>query len=248
MQQEKTHTVSFAAYPQQMDCTGRLSLPMLVNALIDCAGIAAKANGFSIESLNAHGQTWVLSRLSIAMQHFPQAYECYRVQTWIESCGLLATTRNFRIMAADDTEIGTACSLWSVINVQTRQPVNLSTFAPIHALSTGESVAIAKPIRIAEFAPAETERTHTVVYSDIDINHHVNSTRYIEWMLDNCKMTQFLNHRIITCQLNYHHEAVLGDKVQIRSLQRDMQTFFYVVGAAQKLCSMRLTWAERNER
>ena len=64
------------------------------------------------------------------------------------------------------------------------------------------------------------EIRHTVVYSDIDFNGHVNSMKYLEWMIDTLGAEELAAldpppDRPLRVDINYLHEARLGDAVVI---------------------------------
>ena len=55
----------FLAEPFHVDFNGRLTMSVLGNHLLNCAGFHASDRGFGIAELNEHHCTWVLSRLAV---------------------------------------------------------------------------------------------------------------------------------------------------------------------------------------
>ena len=62
----KIGTYKFVAEPFHVDFTGRLTLGVLGNHLLNCAGFHATERGFGMATLNEDNYTWVLSRLATA--------------------------------------------------------------------------------------------------------------------------------------------------------------------------------------
>ena len=83
--ENKVGTYPFVAEPFHVDFMERLTMGVLGNHLLNCAGFHAAERGFGIATLNENHYTWVLSRLAIEMEEVPRAYEKFSVQTWVEN-------------------------------------------------------------------------------------------------------------------------------------------------------------------
>lgn len=71
----KVGTYRFVAEPFHVDFMERLTMGVLGNHLLNCAGFHAADRGFGIATLNENHYTWVLSRLAIELEDMPRAYE-----------------------------------------------------------------------------------------------------------------------------------------------------------------------------
>ena len=213
---EKIERYRFTVEPFHVDFTGHLFMGVLGNHLLNAAGRHSHNRGWGIDHLNETNLTWVLSRLSIELTEMPAQYEHVEVETWVESVMKLFTERNFLIRNADDGRIyGYARSIWAMIDVATRQPSNLLELKGgdilNYILTTDE-----KPCPINKYRPSRpaTEpvvRTIDTYYSDVDINGHINSVKYIEHILDLFPRAQFEQHRIRRFDIAYKAESYLGD-------------------------------------
>ena len=67
----KIGTYKFVAEPFHVDFTGRLTMGVLGNHLLNCAGFHASDRGFGIATLNEDNYTWVLSRLAVELDEMP---------------------------------------------------------------------------------------------------------------------------------------------------------------------------------
>lgn len=212
MEQDKVGKYDFIAEPFHVDFTGKLTMSVLGNHLLNCAGFHAAGRGFGIASLNENHYTWVLSRLAIELDQMPGQYEPFSVQTWVENVYRLFTDRNFEITDKDGRAIGYGRSVWAMISLETRRPADLLT---LHGGGIADYVChrdclIEKPgrIKVGENAPASEYQTK---YSDIDINGHVNSIKYIEHILDLFPMEIFREKRIQRFEMAYVAESYYGD-------------------------------------
>ena len=211
-EENKIGTYSFVAEPFHVDFTGRLTMGVLGNHLLNCAGFHATERGFGIATLNESNYTWVLSRLAIELEEMPLQYESFSVQTWIENVYRLFTDRNFAILNKDGKPIGYARSIWAMISMDTRKPADLLSLqngSIVDNISQKEC-PIEKPGRI-KVNQKELAGEVVTKYSDIDINGHVNSIRYIEHILDLFPLEIFREKRIRRFEMAYNAESYYGD-------------------------------------
>lgn len=210
----KIGTYNFVAEPFHVDFNGRLTMGVLGNHLLNCAGFHSADRGFGIATLNEENYTWVLSRLAIELDEMPYQYEDFQVQTWVENVYRLFTDRNFAIINKDGKKIGYARSVWAMINLNTRKPIDLLAMheGAIVDYICDESCPIEKPSRI-KVANTDPSDKLTAKYSDIDVNGHVNSIRYIEHILDLFPIDFYKTKRIRRFEMTYVAESYYGDEL-----------------------------------
>ncbi len=208
------HSQQYKIIPQEIDFTRHQSLPSLGNFLLDAASLSAATFGLGLNDLSQRGLTWVVSRLHISLKRSARLQEVINIDTWPRDCNRLFSTRCYHITGDDGTVIGDCTSLWSVINFETRQPVDLLTEADLRPFVTEKDVDTRLPMRIDELH-TEPIATHTVHYSDLDFNLHANSMKYVQWMLDTLPLEQFRGQHIAAFDINYAHEARFGQEVKI---------------------------------
>ena len=212
MSDNKIGNYPFVAEPFHVDFTGRLTMGVLGNHLLNCAGFHASERGFGIAEINENHYTWVLSRLAIELEDMPRQYEDFSINTWIENVYRLFTDRNFELVNKDGKTIGYARSVWAMISMETRKPADLIS---LHGNKLGQYVSdrecpIDKPgrIKVSVDAPVDEYQTR---YSDIDINGHVNSIKYIEHILDLFPMDTFKEKQVKRFEMAYVAESYYGD-------------------------------------
>lgn len=222
----KVGTYNFIAEPFHVDFTGHLTMSVLGNHLLNCAGFHAADRGFGIASLNENHYTWVLSRLAVELEEMPYQYESFSIQTWVENVYRLFTDRNFAILNKDGKAIGYARSVWAMISMETRKPADLLT---LHGGSIVDYVCDkecpiekAGRIKVSENA---TPVEYQTKYSDIDINGHVNSIKYIEHILDLFPIEMFKEKRIKRFEMAYVAESYYGDVLSFYKEEVDGNTY-----------------------
>lgn len=226
MEENKVGCYQFIVEPFHVDFTGKLAMGVLGNHLLNCAGFHAADRGFGMASLNEEHYTWVLSRLAIELDEMPRQYDKFSIQTWVEDVYRLFTNRNFEILNAEGKPIGYARSVWAMISLESRKPADL---LKLHGGSIVDYVCdkpcpIGKSERIKITDACPVCEYHTK-YSDIDINGHVNSIKYIEHILDLFPLELFKEKRIRRFEMAYVAESYYGDTLNFYKEQKSKDEF-----------------------
>lgn len=238
-------TYSFVVQPQFVDFQYRATLASLGDMLLTTAGYNADDNGFGMRRLNGMDCAWVLSKLVIEMKTYPQQYETIQVETWIEEVGRISTTRNFCIRNNENEIIGNAVSNWVMIDMKTRRPKDLMTLDGIHEYASGETGLIEKPLKL-EAVTGKIIDSFQVKYSDIDINNHVNSIRYIQWLTDCFPLNRYRETQIRRFEINYMTEMLFGDKVEIAGEEIENNDFrFEIMKGERPACRARVVFEQK---
>lgn len=240
-----TNTFDFYIYPREADASKRISLQNIGAFILDAAGMAAKARGFGMDYMHANGLAWVTSRIAIEMTEYPHEYETISIETWVEDCTSIFSTRNFLIYNSKKEVIGQASTLWSMIDFKTRKMVDLlkTTKLAEHVVTTQKELfTMGKPNRVDYKGEGEAAQTHRVVVSDIDMNQHVNSMKYLQWTIDTLSLDEVMNSTIKRIDINYLREALYNQNIGIYRTDVDkLKRFELRNEEGQACCKIQLT-------
>jgi len=235
-------TYNFIVQPQDVDFQKNITFMSLGNYLLDTACMNAEANGFGLKKLQSMNSSWVLSRIAIEMNTVLTEDEHFGVQTRVEDVGRLATTRNFNILNDKNEIIGGACSNWVMFDMVTRRPVDLLSIEGLKEVAEQDSGTIEKPIRLGAIG-GESVAEFTVKYSDIDINGHVNSISYVQWLCDLFSLDMYKSRRIKRLEMNYINETFWGEDIQIYYEEKQCDDFHFEIRKSDKtICKARVLW------
>jgi len=217
-EKKKVGRYEFMAEPFHCDFSHRLFMGHLGNHLLNAADFHSDHRGFGMPYLNPLHKTWVLSRLAVEMEEMPPQYSRFSVETWVESAMRYFTNRNFRIADADDdTHVyGYGRSVWAMIDTVTRQPQNIME---IRGGGIMDYVETEKPCpmgglsRVRIGGDARLVRTVETRYSDVDVNGHINSVKYIEHVLDLFDMRRYAEYAVRRIDVAYVAESHYGDRL-----------------------------------
>ena len=218
---EKTGTYSYHVESFHLDCTERLSLTVLGNQLLNAAARHAEALGYGRETLRQRGFAWVFSRLAITMDDYPREFDDYTIRTWVSDVSRFFSTRCFAVFDAEDRLLGTARSVWALLNLESRSAVDIYQTIPTYPDSVNENplpdrqLVFSAPSRRVRVASSEPVITFSPLFCDIDYNGHFNSIKYLEHLLDAIPMEDYLAHSVHTVELAYNSECRYGDRLAI---------------------------------
>ncbi len=191
----------------------------LGNHMLNAADYHSHDRGFGMTYLNTIRRTWVLSRLVIEMNEMPRAYARFNVETWVESALRFFTNRSFKVADGETGHVyGYGRSIWAMIDTETRQPANLFDIndgALLNYVEKDYPCPIEKCSRVRMDTPGQLVRTFTAHYSDIDVNGHVNSVKYIEHVLDLFPLDTYREYRVGRFEIAYVAEAHEGDTLRM---------------------------------
>lgn len=205
---------TFKIVNKYIDFTGRATIKTITDIVLHSASENAAENGFGIDNLIKNGVTWVLARLSIDMEYLPKLNETVIVRTWISNIAGFHTERKF-IIYCGEQKIGTASSMWAILDLSTRKPIDLSTVDVLNTAQIDIKTDIPDSIKVRCIDSVEIER-RDVRYSDLDMNNHVNSLKYIEWIYDTMPLEWHSESPFYSMLINYQSEVVYGNSVSIR--------------------------------
>jgi acyl-ACP thioesterase len=206
---EKIGTFHFATESYLLDFRGRVTIPMIGNYLLHAAGNHASARGFGFSHMNEKHTAWVLSRLVIEIDRYPQMSEPVTLYTWIDEVGRMFTNRCFELADDEGKPFGHARSIWAAIDMETRRPVPLDVEA-LSVYIAGRPCPVERPGKIAPIAGDTDAVPCDVKYSDLDINGHFNSIKYMEHLLDLFDLSLFRTGEVSRFEIHYLSEGKYG--------------------------------------
>jgi len=213
---DKVGRYEFMAEPFHCDFSGRLFLGHLGNHMLNAADFHSTDRGFGMKSLLAINRSWVLSRLAIEVEEMPRQYDRFYVETWVESAMRYFTSRNFRVVSPDGRVYGYGRSIWAMIDTETRQPTDIFSInngSITEWIEKEKECPIAKGGRVKVNEDAQFVRSVDTYYSDVDINGHVNSVKYMEHVMDLWPLSWYSEHPLRRFEIAYVAEAHQGDRL-----------------------------------
>jgi acyl-ACP thioesterase len=77
------------------------------------------------------------------------------------------------------------------------------------------------PATVGNLQGEEFVSDYTPVYTDLDVNGHVNNTRYADWLCNSLGIEEMTRSEPETVIFNYNHEILPGQNVLLRRTMKD---------------------------
>jgi len=239
---EKVGEFHFVTEEYLLDFRGRVTIPMIGNYLLHAASSHAGKRGFGFTDMNERHTAWVLSRLAIEMIEYPTMSEPITLYTWIDEVGKLFTSRCFEFVNKEGKSIGYARSIWAAIDMETRRP----TLLDIEALSVYLSDRPCPIERPGKIAPAEGSAEgipYNIKYSDLDVNGHFNSIKYMEHLLDLFDLEFFKQKEVARFEIAYMSEGKYGMPLTLHKAEAEENKYnMAICNEGKAICRASATW------
>jgi len=209
----KELVLEFAFDVTTADCDmfARLRPGGLVSFLIVAATRSADELGFGYEFLSRHHLYWVLSRMTIEICRPLLWGDKAVVITWPKDVDGLLYLRDFEVKDQNGEMVARATSGWLAIDMDSKRPRKVEDkFSYMFDQMKDKHSLDRKPERlsaVAEGGKADIKST----WFDFDLNKHVTSSRYIDWMVDNLPTDVLINRYPVSLSVNYLKETMLGE-------------------------------------
>ena len=198
---------------RDVDLYRRLHLSRLFELFQEASIAHTQALGMGREKTLDRGLLWVVTRQQALIRRMPEYDEQLRLLTWPGETMHLFFPRQYRLETPEGKTLVRGSALWMLVDRETRRfvfPENHGIVIP--GLCTDEDL----PLPPAPAAlPTEEERSFTVPYSYVDMNGHMNNTRYFD-LAEDCLGAAAGGRELIEAAVEYKNEARLGEELSLR--------------------------------
>lgn len=214
--------------PQELDFTRKITISGLIGSFLNTVGNDAHVLGFGTDALSRQNLGWVLSGMAIEMDSRPAEFSKYSIRTWVSSFSGLVSVRNIELLDEAGNCFGRGTSRWCLINYDTRRPVPMESLGPsMEDFTTPCDPPCPAPLRL-KAVNTDPVAHHTVVYSDIDFNRHMNTLRYVDFMVDTLPIELLENSRPLRLDIHFSSESSYGQRLSLSMLSQGDTTDFAI--------------------
>ncbi|MDR1346364.1 MAG: hypothetical protein LBK03_06645 [Bacteroidales bacterium] len=229
-----------------VDNRQRLTLPALLGLMQEIAWEHSTSYNAGWEFLQSVNLFWALSKMHLKINRLPLWNEVVTLSTWGKRPENVIFHRDFEMCDAQGKLLLVATSAWTTLStVDGRvQCMPDEVHSRIEVPENRHAIREAAP-KVRKIPIVNAPCWHPVLHSDIDMNQHVNNTRYVLWALNNCShefQNQFEIKEII---INYLSQAKMGDFYAIEQLQESFQHFMFLIYSQNhnaEICKIESFW------
>jgi acyl-ACP thioesterase len=226
---------------------GKASIASLFHIMLEAAWAHAQIMDWGYDDLKNHNLFWVLSRFYLQVDKYPAWQDEITLNTWSAGTDGMYAYREYILENSKGEVILKGSSAWLILDMETRKIFRLSDYKATFPKRI-DSNACRNPKRIKPDVHSENLNYSPVLFSELDINKHFNSVKYVERVLDNFGI-DFLNvYEPAELEVNYLKEAVAGDSIAVTRTQLSENEYLNCLirkSDGVDLCAMRMVWRER---
>lgn len=166
----------------------------------------------SIDELRQEGKAFILSKLNMSIYQPIHTYDMITAETWpCESKGV-SFNRCSRILR-DGNIVAELSSVWALLDINSHKLLRVTDL--VWNVEPEPPLELDSPsrIRIPKDLPLSLVGERQIVYSDLDLNEHMNNTNYPNMLCD--YLPSMIGKRVVSMSINYISELSNGESVKI---------------------------------
>ncbi len=185
----------------------------------DAAGQHAIEIGVGYEEMIKRSYLWVLTKIKFKIISQPSSYQNVIVKTWPLAPNRINYRREYCIENEKGEQLIIGTSEWVVIDSEKRRFLSVPNLYPFSDDFHQEIMFEGKLGKVSDFEAQATPRIVNAGFSELDINNHVNNTKYANYILDaiNPQKSDVLD----TFQIDYRKEVTQGTELRIYHTRQD---------------------------
>ncbi len=228
----------------ESDINHNMKLPQLLALALQISGQHSISLGMSNEVIfNRFGLVWIVTDYSIEIERLPRYAETVIIETEATAYNKLFCYRDFNIYDENEHKIMTIHSTFVLMDYETRKvhPVEEEI------VKVYESEKIRKMIRGPRYHELENPQStpYHVRFYDLDMNGHVNNSKYLEWMFDVLDFDFLSQHTPEKIDLKYVKEVHNGTDIESRLTQEDLTTYHEIASDGLINAQAIVTWKKK---
>lgn len=228
--------------PYYVSLNGQPKFYTLCSMFFEAAATHANSLGYGYDDMKHDEVYWVLSRFQVIMHSYPRMDQSVIIETWPKGANKLFFMRDYRMLSEDMQLIAQATTAWLILDRNTGRPKKIED-ANLHELIIKDRHGIESlPGKLPVISEPDRARSVTALYSDLDINMHVNAAKYIEWIQDCYDEKLYKSHNVSEFQINYQLETRFAEEINIRMKnlsEDDPYEYFEGIRAKDQMAAFR---------
>lgn len=209
MQQNNHYTFDSKVRFSEVDHTGRITLPGIINYFQDCSTFQSESIGLGVDYFAEHNRAWVLTYWQVVIEEYPRLAQEINIATWATEFKSMLGKRNFCMTDAEGKKLAYANSVWAYMDMKKGRPVRPSA-EEVEPYGSGEPLEMDyQPRKIKLPESAVKKEPFAVRKYHIDTNEHVNNCQYVQMALE-VLPEEIQVHKL---RVDYKKSAVLGDRI-----------------------------------
>lgn len=211
-----------------VDLNSKWKLQSILAWMQEVAESHSRVYNYGFNDLRAKKVCWVCLRYHLKFAAFPRLYDRIKTYTWAEPARLGVYPRMFLLEDAAGREMIRAASMWSIIDLEKRSMVNpVKVGLPPYPTRKIQNFADLKPLGKIHIPEGKEKLSkYKPVYSDFDMNGHVNNSSYLQWFDNQFSLEHHKQHVVDDLLIHYNHEVRPEVELDFKFIKTENQAYF----------------------
>ncbi|MFC3931218.1 acyl-ACP thioesterase domain-containing protein [Streptococcus dentapri] len=204
----------------ESDINHQIKLPHLLSFALQVSGLQSEELGNTDEFiLEKYNLVWVITDYELEIERLPNYAETIEVETEAIAYNKLFCYRKFFIYGQDGQKIIDISSTFVLMDYDSRKVVSVKE-AIVEPYGSEKIKKIIRGPKYDSLDDSAEQVLFHVRYLDLDMNGHVNNSKYLEWMYEAMDLDFLKQHIPKKIQLKYLKEIHYGKDI-LSLIQRD---------------------------
>ena len=195
------------------DKYNRIKPSAVLELFQDAAGQHAIELGVGFDEMIKRSYLWVLTRIKFKIISNPKSYQRVLVKTWPLEPNRLSYRREYSIENENGERLIIGSSEWMIIDSEKRCLISDPDLYPFKEGFNTEMMFEERLSKVKSFEGEGEPRIVNAGFSELDVNNHVNNTKYANYVLD--AIVPSHDDILDTFQIDYRKELMEGDLIEI---------------------------------
>lgn len=207
----------------------KLKTSSLFNLMQEAASEHCLHLGFGSEYTMNRGFLWVITRQKAEFFSLPSYEDEITIETWPGPTRHVIYPRYYRILDKAGNVLINASSVWTLIDANTRSVAGYDRHGiRLEGTVTGNEISLP---RSPEQIPFSRELEFVVPYSYLDLNGHMNNTRYFD-LAEDIIPSPAAGDILKSLTVEYSNEVLMNETIRLQIGQDGKK--YYICGDTDK--------------
>ena len=243
----KTFEYSMKIPFDMSDVNGYIKIPQLILLSLQVSGMQSIELGMSdMYILENYNLVWIITDYNMKIERLPVFDEKITIETYAKSHNRLFCYRAFNIKDEAGNTIIEMVATFVLMDRDTRK-VHPVMSEITDAFDSEFSKTMLRGPRFKELEGG-VEQEYRVRFYDLDMNGHVNNSKYLDWVFE-VMGADFLTHHIPKkVHLKYVKEVLAGGVITSQYEQEGLKTQHQITSDSQINAQAEIEWEEVEEK
>ena len=224
----KTYQEEFVLRTCSCDFTGHWRPSAIMETMQEISGIHSDLIGCGRNTLLKNNIVWVLTRSEIHMDRYPRMGERIIAETFPTANRRWFFPRYYSFRNDQGEAFGCAATLWALLDIENRRMLPPGDVAKVLPDNSDLPLPMGLPATVDMVEGEEKIIRRLPSYFDLDVNQHVNNTRYADWACDALGIDLMREYCLETMLVNYDAEILPNQGIMLHASQNGL--YYRVAG------------------